>query len=103
MNLFKTRLCTLTLLSAFLLPAAASAAASTDSTTSTTTTTTSTSTVAAPQAASPIVQTDVNGVLVPGLYLINSDSRVAFIPGGVGLVVVNKGTALPLGAYYVNK
>lgn len=101
MNLFKTKLCTLTLLSAFLLPAAASAAASTDSTTSTTTT--STSTVAAPQAASPIVQTDVNGVLVPGLYLINSDSRVAFIPGGVGLVVVNKGTALPLGAYYVNK
>ncbi|SCW53568.1 hypothetical protein SAMN04487970_101394 [Paenibacillus tianmuensis] len=45
--------------------------------------------------------TNVNGILVPGDYVITSDSRVVYIPEGVGLVVVNKETALPSGAFYL--
>lgn len=94
MKTLKTKIAVLAMCSALALPAAASAATATDSN---------------PPAAAPVVvvssiaQTNVNGVLVPGIYVINNDSRVAYIPGGVGLVVVNKNTALPIGAYYVNK
>ncbi|NOU94294.1 hypothetical protein GC093_13850 [Paenibacillus sp. LMG 31456] len=48
-----------------------------------------------------IAQTMVNGTYVPGNYVVNKDSKVAFIPGGVGLVVVDKSVALPVGSYYV--
>ncbi|UUZ82443.1 hypothetical protein LJK88_50175 [Paenibacillus sp. P26] len=36
------------------------------------------------------VQTYVGGVWVPGSYQVTGDSRAAFIPGGVGLVVIDK-------------
>jgi len=96
MKMVKAKIGVLALCSALMLPAAASAA-STDSTTTTTTSTTD-----GPVVVSSIIQTNVNGVMVPGIYVVNSESRVAFIPGGVGLVVVNNGIALPIGAYYVN-
>jgi hypothetical protein len=38
------------------------------------------------QSSFSVAQTNVNGI---------------YVPGGVGLVVVNKATALPKGAYYV--
>jgi hypothetical protein len=58
-----------------------------------------TSPASLPGAAIP--ETKVNGVSVPGNYVVNADSRVAFIPGGVGLIVINKDVPLPKGAYYV--
>ncbi|CAG7652074.1 hypothetical protein PAECIP111802_05129 [Paenibacillus allorhizosphaerae] len=57
---------------------------------------------ASPVANLAVGQTDINGVTVPGVYLVTSESKVAFIPNGVGLVVINKDIALPFGAYYVN-
>lgn len=51
---------------------------------------------------SSIPQTNVNGIYVPGIYVFTKDSRVAHIPGGVGLVVVNKEIPLPEGSYYLN-
>ncbi|CAG7638563.1 hypothetical protein PAESOLCIP111_03954 [Paenibacillus solanacearum] len=55
-----------------------------------------------PWASLAVGQTNVDGVTVPGVYLVTSESKVAFIPNGVGLVVINKEIALPFGAYYVN-
>lgn len=97
MNMMKTKLGILAMCSAFMLPSVAGAATTTDSTK--TTDSKATPTVKAVTTG----QTNVNGVFVPGYYTVNPDSRVAYIPGGVGLVVVDKSTALPPGAYYVTK
>ncbi|TBL71232.1 polymorphic toxin type 30 domain-containing protein [Paenibacillus thalictri] len=48
------------------------------------------------------VHTDVRGHTVTGNYEFDNDSRVAWIPNGVGEVVVNNNTVLPEGAYYIN-
>ncbi|MFE5317951.1 hypothetical protein ACFQ88_04475 [Paenibacillus sp. NPDC056579] len=100
MNKLNMQLGIMAMCAVFMLPAAAGAAAATDSGAKAT---------SEPSKTTPAVisgsvgQTNVNGVVVPGYYVTNPDSRVAYIPGGVGLVVVNKGTALPPGAYYVTK
>ncbi|WP_282942228.1 hypothetical protein [Paenibacillus sp. RC67] len=94
MKMVKTKLSMVVLGATLMLPAAVGAAAAED---------TSKSSTAEPTTitVSSTVQTNVNGTYVPGIYVTNQDSLVAFIPGGVGLVVVNKTTALPTGAYYV--
>ncbi|UQZ80964.1 hypothetical protein SK3146_00120 [Paenibacillus konkukensis] len=96
MNMFKTKVSVLAMAAALMVPAAAGAAPASASTTS----------GAAPDKpdiifVGSVPQTNVNGIYVPGYYLVTKDSKAAFIPGGVGLVVVNSATALPIGAYYV--
>lgn len=95
MSKSKLALGVLALSAAIMVPAVVGAA-TTDNTTTKTTTLGSTVTIST-------YQTNVNGVLVPGYYVFNADSRVAYIPGGVGLVVVDKSARLPVGAYFVNK
>ncbi|WP_079909482.1 hypothetical protein [Paenibacillus sp. 32352] len=95
MKKLKTKLSIITIGASLMLPAAVGAAAPTDTQKPSTT---DPGTIVISQT----VQTKVNGTYVPGIYVTNKDSLVAFIPGGVGLVVVDKGTALPKGAYYVN-
>jgi len=89
MRFLKSKLSVLAVCSAFTLPGAAYAAESPPAV------------PPAPLSMISIVKTAVNGILVPGNYAVNKDSRVAYIPGGVGLVVVDKSTALPPGAYYL--
>ncbi|MCR8630482.1 hypothetical protein [Paenibacillus radicis (ex Xue et al. 2023)] len=98
MNLLKTKFSALVVCSALMLTSAAGVAAAADSTTQTPTTIHVTP---PPLIFWSVGQTMVNGTYVPGNYLIGKDSKVAFIPGGVGLVVVDKSIALPVGAYYV--
>lgn len=95
MKMLKTKLSLIVIGATLMLPAAAGAAAAED-------TSKSSPTAPATITVSSTVQTNVNGTYVPGIFVTNQDSLVAFIPGGVGLVVVNKATALPAGAYYVN-
>ncbi|WP_028552750.1 hypothetical protein [Paenibacillus sp. UNC451MF] len=95
MKLLKTRLSVLVVGTSLMLPAVVGAAPVEDAANSS-------STAPETMIISSTVQTNVNGTYVPGIYVTTNDSMVAFIPGGVGLVVVNKGTALPNGAYYVD-
>jgi hypothetical protein len=92
----KTKIIALAVCSALMLPTAAAAATADD--------TKNTPALSADLAKllSSVSQTNVNGILVPGIYITDKDSRVAFILAGVGLVVVNKAVPLPAGSYYLN-
>ncbi|UJF34415.1 hypothetical protein [Paenibacillus hexagrammi] len=49
------------------------------------------------------IQTNVHGIYVPGHYInIDDDTRVAFLPGGIGIIAVDKDTVLPEGSKYLN-
>lgn len=48
-----------------------------------------------------ITHTNVDGILVPGIYVNTKDAKVAWIPD-VGIVVVDKDTALPKGSSYLS-
>jgi hypothetical protein len=95
MKLLRTKLFALTVCSALMLPTVTGAATAVEP--------------AKPSAViaypsfqfQSIAQSIINGITVPGIYVTNEDSRVAYIPGSVGLVVVDIGTALPPGSYYV--
>jgi Cu/Zn superoxide dismutase len=93
----KTKLSVLVTCSALMLPTVVGAEAAVDPTNPSSAITTPPS-----STALSIGQTNVNGVYITGNYVTNMDSRVAYIPGGVGLVVVDKGTALPSGSYYLD-
>lgn len=96
MKLLKTKVAVLAICTAVMLPNVVGAATVADPLNTPNVSTT-------PSKIPPITgETNVNGVYVPGYYAINKDSRVAFIYGGIGVVVVNKGTALPKGSYYIN-
>jgi hypothetical protein len=96
MRLIKTKLSVLVVCTAFMLPNVVGAATATDLTNTPNVST-------APSKVIPLTgETNVNGFYVPGIYVTNKDSRIAYIPGSVGLVVVNKGTALPKGSFYIN-
>ncbi|OAS19323.1 hypothetical protein [Paenibacillus oryzisoli] len=46
-----------------------------------------------------VVHTLVNGFLVPGRYLnVDEDTVAVYIPGGVGIIAVDKDTVLPWGS-----
>lgn len=96
MKLLKTKLSLLLVCSSLMLPAAVSAATGGDAKD------TATPAPSLTWFGFSIPQTNVNGVYVPGLYLFTKDSRVAHIPDGVGLVVIDKSTPLPKGSYYLN-
>ncbi|KZE75838.1 hypothetical protein AV654_25560 [Paenibacillus elgii] len=98
-SMLKTKVAVLALCSAFLLPVAAFAQTPDEPAA-----TPPTTTITFPNLnlTTTVKITNVNGVLVPGDYVITGDSRVAYIPEGVGLVVVHKETALPNGAFYLN-
>ncbi|KIL40874.1 hypothetical protein SD70_10600 [Gordoniibacillus kamchatkensis] len=93
MKMLKTKLSVLAMCSAFMLPTAVSAATADDSTKA-----------AAPLTffGSAITQTNVHGVLVPGIYINFENCRVAFVPDGVGIVVVDKNLVLPQGSKYLD-
>ncbi|MDF2963761.1 MAG: hypothetical protein K0S39_5496 [Paenibacillus sp.] len=96
MKLKKTKLSLLVACASLMLPAVVSAATTAEPTSS------PVKVISPSQLIFNITQTKVNGILVPGNYVTNKDARVAYIPGGVGLVVVDKATALPSGAKYVD-
>lgn len=48
------------------------------------------------------IHTFVNGVYVPGRYLVDEDTVAVYIPGGVGIIAVDKDTVLPFGSIYLN-
>lgn len=98
-SMLKTKIAVLAMCSAFLLPSAAFAQTPDEPAANPPTTT-----ITFPNLnlTTTVRVTNVDGVLVPGDYVITSDSRVAYIPEGVGLVVVNKETVLPNGAFYLN-
>lgn len=87
MKSLKTKFIVLLACSSLMLPGAVSAA---------------TTTKEIPTFSNTIAQTNVNGINVPGIYIVTKDSRVAYIPG-VGIVVVNKDVPLPPGSSYVTK
>ena len=95
MKALKTKLGVLVACSCLLLPNAVSAA--TASTTSTD------KAKDLPTYSNAVAQTKVNGISVPGIYTVTKDSRVALVPGGVGLVVVHKDIKLPAGSLYLSE
>ncbi|WP_284645498.1 hypothetical protein [Paenibacillus silviterrae] len=94
MKSMKTKVYALFVCSALLLPNVVSAATTADPK--------ATSTAATkPVATVSIPVTEVNGVKVPGKYISVKDCKVAWVPGGVGLVVVAKDVPLPKGAIVI--
>ncbi|PZE21510.1 hypothetical protein [Paenibacillus xerothermodurans] len=55
-----------------------------------------------PATAQMTGETNIRGIYVPGNFIVNEDTRIAYILGGIGLVVVDKSTALPANSYYIN-
>lgn len=98
-SMLKTKITVLAMCSAFLLPAAAFAQTPDEPAAKPPT---ANVTLPNPNLTTSVKVTNVDGVLVPGDYVITGDSRVAYIPDGVGLVVVNKDIVLPTGAFYLN-
>lgn len=47
------------------------------------------------------IYTLVHNTYVPGRYLIDEDTVAAYIPGGVGIIAVDKDTILPWGSKYL--
>lgn len=93
MKRFKTTISALVLGSALLLPTVVGAAPEDD---------VATEIVEAQNVASSIPQTIINGIEVAGDYIVHLTARVAYIPDGVGMVVVDQSIPLPFGAYYVD-
>jgi hypothetical protein len=97
MNLFKTKLALLAICSAMMLPTAVSAA------------TTSDHDAAAPAVTNapadilhtPVAQTNVHGIWVPGIFINIDNARVAYVPD-TGLIVIDKDMLLPKGGNYLN-
>jgi hypothetical protein len=48
------------------------------------------------------VYTLVQDIYVPGRYLVDEDTVAVYIPGGVGIIAVDKDTVLPEGSVYLN-
>jgi hypothetical protein len=94
---FKTKLSVLVVAAALMVPSVVGAADPIDPMN-----TPNVSTTATPTTAQSIGETNIRGIYVPGHFIINSDTRIAYILGGVGLVVVDKTTALPTTSYYIN-
>jgi hypothetical protein len=97
MNLFKTKLSVLVVAAALMLPSVVGAATATDPMNTPNVNTTPT-----PATAQITGETNIRGIYVPGNFVINLDTRIAYILNGVGLVVVDKSTALPASSYYIN-
>ncbi|CAG7617677.1 hypothetical protein ACFQI7_02370 [Paenibacillus allorhizosphaerae] len=93
MKALKTKLSVLVVCSSLILPNAVSAA--------TATTTATDKAKEIPTYTNSIAQTKVNGISVPGIYIVTKDSRVALIPDGIGIVVVHKDIKLPAGSRYI--
>lgn len=90
MSSFKTKLILLLAGSSLMLPSAISAA---------------TETVDTPTYTyqDGFVQTLVNGTYVPGYYVnVSEDTVAVYIPGGVGLIAVNKDAVLPEGSIIID-
>ncbi|WP_248925778.1 hypothetical protein [Paenibacillus hamazuiensis] len=100
MKALKAKVSAFAICSSLMLLAAAGEAAAASAETSNASSASVSTGKAAPIATISIPQTNVNGVNVPGIYVVTKDSKVAFIPG-IGLVVVDKSIPLPSGAYYV--
>jgi hypothetical protein len=82
---------------ALMLPSVAGAATPTDPMD-----TPNVSTTPTPETAQYVGETNIRGIYVPGNYVVTLDTRIAYILGGIGLVVVDKSTALPTNSYYIN-
>lgn len=89
MNFFKTKLALALVCSSLMVPSVINAA---------------TETVDPPAYTyiNSSIYTFVNGVYVPGRYLVDEDTVAVYIPGGVGIIAVDKDTVLPLGSKYLN-
>ncbi|KRE82468.1 hypothetical protein ASG89_14520 [Paenibacillus sp. Soil766] len=48
------------------------------------------------------IYTLVQDTYVPGRYLINEDTVAVYIPGGIGIIAVDKDTVLPWGSKYLD-
>lgn len=49
------------------------------------------------------IQTYVHGTYVPGFYLnVDEDTVAAYVPGGVGLIAVDKDAVLPEGSKFLD-
>jgi hypothetical protein len=97
MKHLKTKLSVLVVAAALMVPSVVGAATPTDPMN-----TPNVSTSPSPTVASTIGETNIRGIYVPGNFVFNLDTRIAYILGGVGLVVVDKSTALPTDSYYIN-
>jgi hypothetical protein len=97
MKQFKTKLSVLVVAAALMVPSVVGAATATDPLN-----TPNVSTTTTPATAQSIGETNIRGIFVPGHFVINADTRIAYILGGIGLVVVDKTTALPSTSYYIN-
>ncbi|NHN30501.1 hypothetical protein [Paenibacillus agricola] len=101
MKNFKMKLSVLVVAAAIMVPSVVGAATET-ATPANLLNTPNVSTSATPTTAQSIGETNIRGIFVPGNFVINADTRIAYILGGVGLVVVDKSTALPTTSYYIN-
>jgi hypothetical protein len=97
MNLFKTKLSVLVVAAALMLPTVVGAATPAELLNTPNVGTTPTATTAQTTG-----ETNIRGIYVPGNFIFNIDTRIAYVLNGVGLVVVDKSTALPIGSYYIN-
>ncbi|MCY9659323.1 hypothetical protein P5G65_20760 [Paenibacillus chondroitinus] len=89
MRSFKTKLILLVASSSLMLPSAISAATETEN-------------MPAYIYNNGFIQTNVHGTYVPGYYLnVDENTVAAFIPGGVGLVAVDKDAVLPEGSRFI--
>lgn len=99
MKSLKTKLSMLVVAAALMLPTVVGAAEATTDPLLNTPNVSNTPTAATSQS---IGETNIRGIYVPGIFIFNADTRIAYVLNGVGLVVVDKSTALPTGSYYIN-
>ncbi|OCT13563.1 hypothetical protein A8709_18390 [Paenibacillus pectinilyticus] len=48
------------------------------------------------------IHTNVHGIYIPGRYLVDEDTVAVYIPGGIGILAVDKHTVLPEGTIFLN-
>jgi hypothetical protein len=94
MKSLKRKVSALLVCSALLLPSVVSAATTADPKATSTAPT-------KPAVKISVIETEVNGVKVPGKYISFKDCKVVWIPGGVGLVLVAKDVPLPGGTVLI--
>ncbi|MDR6550706.1 hypothetical protein [Paenibacillus qinlingensis] len=89
MSFLKTKLMLLVACSSIMVPSVISAA---------------TETVDAPDYTymNGSVHTLIHGIYIPGRYLIDEDTVAVYIPGGIGIIAVDKNTVLPEGSIVLN-
>ncbi|MDR6878804.1 hypothetical protein J2X61_000549 [Bacillus sp. 3255] len=91
MRSFKTKLIVLLASSSLMIPSAISAAAETTADTPPTYT-----------YKNGFIHTFVDGMYIPGCYLnVDENTVAAFIPGGVGVIAVDKDAVLPEGSKFL--